>query len=280
MILKVLRFKFLAIAGMLVFASCSENADTKLVDNTLSSDDVAKLVLVDDINADIDNILEDDDNDFNLSAKGGDQSTSSVAECVVRTVAEDPNNQTKTITLDFGDGCTGKRGREFSGKIIIVYQRTDNGYSKSVTFENFVVDGNKIEGSKAVSKVKENASGNKEATHTVNITISLATGQTVTMEGTRTREKIEGGNTVTRGDDVYLISGNWRFVNKDGETFTGNITEKLRREYACKFIVSGITEISKNGTTYTLNFGDGSCDNKATVTNAAGESREITLRGK
>ncbi|CAL2090997.1 hypothetical protein [Tenacibaculum sp. 190524A05c] len=280
MTLKDFKLKILTVIGMVVLASCSNNDGMDAVETDLSTDDVEAVVLADDITSDIDNILEDDDTDFNLLGKGIDQSKSSVSDCVVRTVEENPNENTVTITLDFGDGCVGKRGREFKGKIIIVYERTDTGYSKSVTFEEFSVDGNQLEGSKSVVKVKENANGNKEATHTVDLTLTLSTGEVVTLEGTRTREKIEGDDTFLRGDDVYLISGNWKFVNKNGVEFTGNIIEKLRREYACKYIVSGITEISKNGNVYTLDFGDGSCDNKATLTNADGESREISLRNK
>ncbi|CAM1340187.1 hypothetical protein [Tenacibaculum amylolyticum] len=273
---KVLKFGFLAIIGGMILTACSNNEEN-VFDSDLSTADIESVVLTDDITADIDNVLEDDDNDFNLLGRGTDQS-SSVADCVVRTVEENAENQTKTITLDFGDGCVGRRGREFSGKIIIVYERTDTGYSKSVTFDGFAIDGNQIEGSKSVVKVKENGNGNKEATHTVAITVILSTGETVSLEGTRIREKIEGDDTANRGDDVYSISGNWKFVTKEGNEFTGNIVENLRREYACKYIVSGVTEITKNGTMYTLDFGDGECDNKATVTNADGETREISLR--
>ncbi len=280
MTLKVLNLRILTIIGMVVLASCSNNDGMDAVETDLNTDDVEAVVLADDITSDIDNILEDDDNDFNLLGRGVDASKSSVADCVVRTVEQNPNDNTITITLDFGEGCIGKRGREFKGKIVIVYEKTDTGYSKSVTFEDFSIDGNQLEGSKSVVKIKENENGNKEATHTVDLTMTLSTGEVVSLEGTRIREKIEGDDTFLRGDDVYLISGNWKFVNKNGVEFIGNIIEKLRREYACKYIVSGVTEISKNGNVYTLDFGDGSCDNKATLTNADGESREISLRNK
>lgn len=276
---KVLKFGLMMLLGAMVFMSCSDEEGVTMNDSVeLSTEDIQDVVVADDITSDIDNILEDDDIDFNLLGRSTDSSSSSVADCVTRTVEADPTSETLTITLDFGDNCTGPRGKELSGKIVIVYQKTDTGYSKEVSFDNFSVDGNVIEGSKSVVKVKDNGNGNKEATHTVNISVTLATGETVSLEGTRVREKIAGDDTLIRGDDVYLISGSWKFVNKLGNEFTGNITEKLRREYACKFIVSGITEITKNGVAYTLDFGDGNCDNIATVTNSTGESREIMLR--
>lgn len=276
---KVLKFGLLMLLGTMIFISCSDEEGVTMNDSVeLSTEDIQDVVIADDITSDIDNILEDDDIDFNLLSRSAGSSSSSVADCVTRTVEADTTSETLTITLDFGDNCIGPRGKELSGKIVIVYQKTDTGYSKEVSFDNFSVDGNVIEGSKSVVKVKDNGNGNKEATHTVNISVTLATGETVSLEGTRVREKIAGDDTLTRGDDVYLISGNWKFVNKLGNEFTGNITEKLRREYACKFIVSGVTEITKNGVAYTLDFGDGTCDNIATVTNSSGESREIMLR--
>lgn len=276
---RVLKFGVMMLLGTMFFISCSDEDGVNLNDtNDLNAEEIQDMVVADDITSDIDDILEDDDLDFGLLARGGDESRSSVADCVTRSVVVDDVAETITITLDFGENCVGPRGRELSGKIIIVYQKTDLGYTKEVSFDGFSVDGNTIEGSKSVVKVKENSNGNKEATHTANITITLSTGEAIVLEGTRTREKIEGDETRDRGDDVYLISGNWRFVNKLGNEFTGNIVEKLRREYACKYIVSGVTEITKNSNAYTLDFGDGSCDNTATVTNSAGESREITLR--
>jgi len=43
--------------------------------------------------------------------------------------------------------------------------------------------------------------------------------------------------------------------------------------------VSGIVELHKNEHSGTLDFGDGSCDNKAMFPTEAGDEIEITLRG-
>ncbi|WP_075341724.1 hypothetical protein [Tenacibaculum agarivorans] len=276
---KVLKLAVAMLFGGLLMISCSDEEGTTSVED-LNTEEIQDAVVLEDITSDLDDFLEYNDFDRNEAAKGIDPSKSSIADCVTRTVEIDEVNQTITVTLDFGEGCVGPRGREFAGKIVIVYTRVDESFSKEVTFDGFSVDGNQIEGSKSVVKVKENAEGNKEKTRSIAITVTLVSGEVVSMEGTRTYEKTEGDETRTKGDDVYLISGNWEFVNKDGETFAGDIKEKLRREFACRYIVSGVTEITKNGEVYTLDFGDGTCDNVATVTNAAGETREISLRKK
>ena len=74
------------------------------------------------------------------------------------------------------------------------------------------------------------------------------------------------------------ISGSWESVNRKGVARASTITTNLRREYACRYIVSGVLEISRDGIKATLDFGDGTCDNKATVTDANGKTKEISLK--
>ena len=266
---------YLAIFGLLLFASCQSNDGVELVE-PLTTEEALNVVLADDLSAEIDDVVEDDALDYNLSAKGTDSNTSSAAKCAVRTVVDTTDG--KIVTLDFGTGCIGRKGKEFAGKIIIEYVRTATGFSKTVTFENFSVEGNAIEGEKSIAKVKENANGNPEATFTVDIKITLTTGEEITKKGTKVKEKIAGADTKDRGDDVYSISGNWESVDKTGIIKTALITTNLRREYACKYIVSGVVQITKDGDASTLDFGDGTCDNLATLTDSTGSSTEITLK--
>jgi len=89
---------------------------------------------------------------------------------------------------------------------------------------------------------------------------------------------VQGKGTRTWGDNVFLITGNVTTTFKDGAVFTSKITAPLRREMACRFIVSGIVEISKGDRQGTLDFGDGTCDNMATFKNAEGVVTAFTLR--
>lgn len=269
------RFTFLALVGALFLASCTSN-DSENLPAELTAEEAQSIVLSYDLTSVVEDIVEDDDYDNGTAARG--TTTSSAAKCATRTVVENGNE--KVVTLDFGDGCTGKRGRVYAGKIIITYVKTDTDKSKTVAFDGFTVDGNAVAGSKSIKKVKANANGNPESTFAVDITITFTTGEVVTKKGTKVREKIEGAATRDRGDDVYSISGSWESVNKDGVMKKATITTNLRREYACRYIVSGVVEIVKDGDTFTLDFGDGTCDNKATLTDSAGNTKEITLKRK
>lgn len=56
------------------------------------------------------------------------------------------------------------------------------------------------------------------------------------------------------------------------------VTTPLRRELSCRFIVSGVLEISRLGNSVSLDFGDGSCDAKGTLTYSDGAEEEVVLR--
>lgn len=269
-------FSLLFLASFLFLGSCSSNDELGL-DNELQlkTEEVEEIVQADDISSEVEEVLEDDIYDVGLSSKGS--TSSSVANCVTRTVETTANS--KTVTLDFGeDGCETKRGKILKGKLIIAYVKTDLGYSKTVSFDGFSVNDNTVEGGMSVERLKENANGNKQSTITVDIKITMTTGVEISRKGEKVREMIEGGDTKERGDDVFSISGNWESVNRDGVVKKVVITTNLIRKFACKFIVSGVVELSKDDKQYTLDFGDGECDNKAILTDAEENSREISLR--
>lgn len=275
MMVKYLKEKsvFLIIFGVLFFVSCSYDEINESVEN-ISTEEIQKLILADDVSAEVNDILDQDEIDDPYSGKG--LSVSGVATCATRTVVRTLTK--KTVTLDFGNSCIGRNQKEYAGKIIIAYWKSALGVSKTVTFERFSINQNTIEGSKSVIHKKSNTAGNPESIITNDITITLISGDIITRKGRKSREKIKGSETRDRGDDVYVISGYWESTDKNGIERKSIITTKLRRTYACRFIVSGVVEISKNNTTATLDFGNGSCDNIATITDARGDVREIKLK--
>lgn len=266
---------YLSLIGLL-FVSCQSSDDTIEVAESLTTEEALNVVLADDISAEVDDVIEDDAQDYGVSGKSADSNTSTAAHCAVRTVEDTVSG--KIVTLDFGTGCEGRKGKVLAGKISIEYVKTATGFTKTVSFDGFSVEGNTVEGGKSIVKLTANSNGNPEATFTVDITITLTTGEIITKKGTKVKEKIAGADTKDRGDDVYSISGNWESVNKDGEVRNATITTNLRREYVCKYVVSGVIEITKDAETFTLDFGDGTCDNIATLTDSSGVVTEITLK--
>ncbi len=274
-------FMFLAI-GSLFITSCEKN-DSVVLTEPISDADAIAIVESDDISDDVNNVVDDFlmENEGMSSRPTADSKTSEdILPCVTKTIVI--TGTTKNVTLDFGDGCELPNGNVLKGIINMSYELNTDVASFTVTygFENFYFNDISVEGENSMVRTRSNDNGNPQSTITIDMKVTWPDGVYASRKGTKTREWIEGFATRTFGDNVFLITGNWNATFKNGTVVSANITTPLRREMACRFIVSGVVELQKNSSSGSLDFGDGSCDNVATFTNADGESREITLRGR
>ncbi|KPK88105.1 MAG: hypothetical protein AMS27_00730 [Bacteroides sp. SM23_62_1] len=191
----------------------------------------------------------------------------------------------KIVTIDFGtDGCEGPFGVTRKGKIIVTItdRYLKEGSVRTITFNNFYVNEFKIEGTKSVTNEGLNKDGLMY--FTVELTggkIITPTGKEITREFSHTRTWIEGQLTPRwRWDDKYLIEGEATGVNRFGKTYTRTITNPLLFETACRWITSGTIEIQpEDHPLITLDYGNGECDDLATIT-VNGETKEIKLKGR
>jgi hypothetical protein len=185
----------------------------------------------------------------------------------------------KTITLDYGDGLELKNGTILKGKIIILLSappRTD-GAVRTVSFENFYVDSTNIAGTRTLTcSIVEGQ--NPKVNVVGNITLTFADGTTLVRETEKTREFIAGFDTpLYHFDDEISITGFTSSVCSEGYSHTATIQLPLIIKGECRFIVQGTVAIDKNDEPLALlNYGDGTCDNLATIT-VDGVTKEIKL---
>ncbi|PWL37764.1 hypothetical protein DKG77_13400 [Flagellimonas aquimarina] len=199
-------------------------------------------------------------------------------DCVtITTVVTDT---TREKTIDFGEGCELPNGNVLSGIIQLSYTKDMEIASKSIalTLENFTFNAVAVEGSADILRVRSNENGNPQGTANASFTATWPEGDTASFEGTRTREWIEGYGSGFWGDNVFLITGKRTYVGILGNVFVKEVITPLRREMSCRFIVSGVLEISRNDNTASLDFGDGSCDAKGILTQPDGTEKEVFLR--
>ena len=199
-------------------------------------------------------------------------------ECV--TVSVVLTDTTKDVTIDFGEGCEMPNGNLLSGIIYLSYAKDLDAASNTIVLnlENFTFNGVSVEGSSNIVRVRSNENGNPQGTANANFTATWPDGATASFTGTRTREWIEGFGTGFWGDNVFLITGKRTYVSRAGNEFIKEVTTPLRREMSCRFIVSGVLEITRLGNTVSLDFGDGTCDAKGTLTYPDGTEEEVFLR--
>ena len=182
------------------------------------------------------------------------------------------DDEAQTITIDFGDGCVGRNDRVRSGKIIITWSGTrgEAGFTRIATFENFFVSGVQIEGTRTSVNVTGSDANPKVRTVTlVGGKMTFEDGTVATRDATHTTQLEE-----TTDDVIKTKYGSASGINMDGLTYSKLIEEfnPITFKRSCKADgifapVAGIVTFSVEGEEdKVINYGDGTCDNLATVT--------------
>jgi hypothetical protein len=188
------------------------------------------------------------------------------------TVTKDTISFPRTITVDFGpNNCLCKDGKNRRGTILISYTGAYKaaGTIRTITYNNYFVNDNQIKGIKVVTNNGTNVAGNINYTIDTKDTIVKANaGGIVTRQSLRNREYIAGANTAQWIDDKYSITGNASGVRANGFNWSMTITQPLIVDHSCVYrITQGAMEIQPQGKALrTLDYGNGSCDNNATLT--------------
>lgn len=171
-----------------------------------------------------------------------------------------------TITIDYGEsGCMDNDGRVRKGKVIAVFNNKWNvdGATANITLENYSVGNINYTGSMLLTR-------NSSTSLSYAVSNAKCTDGTFTIsyECSKTIEKIQGASTDSIWiDDVYKFTGTSAGVNRNGKKFTTKIVEPLIKKNSCKWIDTGVIEVTPEGlATRSFNFGNGTCDDKATVT--------------
>ena len=188
----------------------------------------------------------------------------------------------KTVIFDYGTGCTGPDEKTRKGKMITVYSSPIiiPGATAVTTFDGFFVNGIKVQG-------KHTTKNNSTAsvlifTRTVQegkLTFPNNGGVAI-WNATHTNKQIAGlGTPGFPLDDEFQISGEAKGVFEGGGKrleWSRVIREPLHKTFKCRWIDKGVVQITRNDNKATLNYGAGTCDNKAVIT-INGVSKEITL---
>ena len=241
-------------------------------------EEIDRLVEIQEMEESIDNMIESlafDADQVDLLKNNNTKlyiSPHQIPECAM--VSASISDSSLDVIIDFGDGCTTEFDHELSGKIIVNISRS-LGENKSVieqSFENFTFDGIAIEGTVSRERVMKLIDSPSYAIIQKDLSFTWEDDSTMSIESERQREWIEGNDNMIWSDNVYSITGNSKITKKDGSIKTIVITEPLRREVFCKNIVSGELMITYNENTSYLNYGEGECDNLATLTINGNES--------
>ncbi len=188
----------------------------------------------------------------------------------------------KKVVVDFGTGCKGRDGHVRKGKVITHYSgRMVVPGSKAVTtFEDYYTDSTKVEGTHIIEN-KSTSNNRVFLVRVENGKFTRPNGNYIAWSGNRTRTQIEGNGTPNfSNDDIFSVTGEAvgaLKLNNNIIEWTSAIVEPVIRKFTCRWAVKGQVKIKRNTRTSLLDYGNGTCDDQATLT-INGNVHNITLR--
>lgn len=274
----------LAIALVLILASCNktnEVSSLSSVDSQSLSTEAATDAKVDEVNDIATSALNTND-----APSGRVEDRDDRLDCA--TVTKDPSNTKEAgkITLTFKSDCKDEDGDTRSGKIIITWSGGRwfiPGSVQTITLEEYSINGVSISGNRTVTNVS-----NATSPLTWNIVGShkstWSDGTTASREVKRTRQWVR--SSVSPKEDKWIISQTDPSVaaasgtNRNGKNYSVKITTPLQYFASCgrrvHIPVIGVKVVTTDSKEYTIDYGDGTCDNQITVT-INGASKTITV---
>lgn len=188
----------------------------------------------------------------------------------------------KNIKIDFGTGCTSPWGVVRKGIINIVL--TDSlrktGSTATVTFDNYYVNGFKKEGTIIWTNTTVAGSGTPAFRRQVqNGKITSPTGaywlHTADISITQTAGASTPNNLT---DDIFSITGTRTVTNPAGKTRTSTTQTALQKKAICANVDQGVVKVQAPNHYALIDFGNGTCDNLATISIDGRTPRTIILR--
>ena len=283
--------KILLLMSFVLLVSSCKNDDNSSNDNNTTkeigvSNVTAEVIasnagdMIEDINADLDEYIETSSKRTKKEAPSQLKNYPCAVVTVIKTwTKEDP---TTTYKITFPEtGCTGRHGNEHKG-VLIINKGTKAGGLKTttakITSENYSINDHKIKNGSSVTSesiVKqlfpELQVQNKRSSKLEIITKS---GSTIVRNGDFTSD-IKG----TR--EVATVTTYGTSTNSDsGFTWTSTISQNnpLINETGCQFVTKGsVTFRVADKFDYSLDYGDGACDNKAVLTKPNGRDRKSVV---
>ena len=293
-----MKTKFLLIGmfflSISVFTSCNSDSTPAPTDTALTVNEVTSTQMMDNAIDDV-SVIADDQYELTEGSTNGRVSAtyySLTPSCA--TVSDLGSTATvRKITITFGTNAASClfRGHNLKGQIILT-RTIGTTFPKimTVTYNNFYVNDNKLEGT---STWKREMLGTGTTLHPkttftmTNMTLTTKEG-VYTRNGERFREMNAGFLTRTSPtDDVFSTWGTFTTTYSNGNVYSSSINASapLITKTACglqqtpkPFPVSGVLKLSKNSHYVTIDYGSGECDNLAMLSVDGGTATQITLK--
>ncbi|WP_291867367.1 hypothetical protein [Maribacter sp.] len=256
---------FVAICSILALSySCSDDAKKLSEEQGLNKTDVISVLNVDDVSGLTDSILTDI---FAANTQSGKISTTNkINNCFETTFT----NTGYTATFD---NCSVDGADNVNGTINVTFALENGTLAYTATYSNFSIGNISIEGTKGVIINSTSNDTQMSLSVTSNITIVLEDDTVVKETGTKTLVVTQG---VSNATSTITIEGDW-VLQVDNDIYTVSVIDTLEGSLACDYLTTGVMNITKNGLSVKVNFGEGTCDDSAILIYPNGVEEEFTL---
>ncbi len=255
----------LACAMALLFLAVGCNKDDNTATTPLTAAEIKANADMDNISDDVSAIAESESDATSTAGRGGQPSFLSGCAEVTTTIS----GNTWTRTIDFGTtNCTLYNGNSVRGKIIIVFSDDFDAATRTISysFEDFYHNDRHVEGNRTVVRTMVN--GHPRAVIDLNLTVTTPQGAVYQRTGQRVRDFVSGFGNLILSDNQFSITGSWVTTFPSGTIQTANIAAPLIVHWDCPHIMSGSISFTRNNSSATavLDYGNGACDDMATLT--------------
>jgi hypothetical protein len=253
------------------FSACRKEEIVEAIDEFLAPK--VQAIAEQNINALVDIIQEEVSKHPALN--GGVGTTKDSCVVITFTPKSTTDSFPATLRLNYGTGCT-VRGNTVSGIVTVTVtgKTSQVGSTLNVVFENVKVNNNGLNGKMSLTTTGAKDQAQQSFNYTLtDFTIVTKEGKTATFSTlTGSRTQVAGNSTTVKtngktafSDDAFEITLNGSGKNSDGKDFTVKTISPLRREYNCKWFVSGKLEYTVGLKKQSIDYGS-SCDNILTIT--------------
>ncbi len=270
------KINFLTVATLLAtlvfFTSCQEENETVSLQETIINEDV--------IAAYFDDIMEEADEITYTNENLKTGTTTDEGMSGTRTVETSFSGDTviHTITfLDFvNENSPNERVKNGMVVVKVLGRPFLETFRRQIELVDYTVNDAQVEGTKLIEKTGDHA-----------FTMTLTNGKVIFEDGTtysrefnRTRTQVAGTDTpFFIWDDEFLHEGSANGMNIEEKPYSRTVTEPLLKRRNCRWFVQGTVEIVVGTETAVLDYGQGICDDEATIT-VNGETNTIQLRNR
>ncbi|NSL88956.1 hypothetical protein ECE50_019090 [Chitinophaga sp. Mgbs1] len=196
----------------------------------------------------------------------------------------DVNVWPKRISVDYGDACKDNFGVTRSGKLIIYMSGrlfTPNARI-GIHTENYKYNGIPVSGKDSIYDITlDLTSGVQYTTEITGGKVSYGDSLIVGYNSKKTVKQVQGIGSPTPDDDTYNITGSASLsYEKGGPAGSATIAtlSPLLKAAACAWISQGQLKVEFNSISAVIDYGNGVCDNKATIVVNSDKVKEISLK--